>query len=209
MTMKNPEPGKNDRFDFERLTIYSKAIALTKRLAPITLEPPRKAAKLCDHLDRAVDSVLLNVPEGSGRTPRSKDRRHFYRIALGSAKEAASAVIALHAKGLISSTLYQDARALLLEIVRMLSVMAREWGTPSPRSTRPPAPGTVSEKGKRKSKGKGKGKRKRKRRRMWPVSPRAGEEYTDRRIRLVRRWSLSWSSLGIGIWRLGFRGERP
>ena len=124
--MKNPEPGTNDFFDFERLVVYQKTLELTRLVAPLILEPPKKAAKLCDHLDRAVDSVLLNVPEGSGRAPRSKDRRHFYRIALGSAKEAASAVIALHAKGYIGSTLYADARALLIEIVRLLVSMTRE-----------------------------------------------------------------------------------
>ena len=103
--MNRPEPKREELFDFEKLTVYMKAIELAKLLAPITLEPPKKAAKLCDHLDRAVDSILLNVPEGSGRAPRSKDRRHFYRIALGSAKEAASAVIALHVKGFVDSAL--------------------------------------------------------------------------------------------------------
>jgi four helix bundle protein len=124
--MKNPEPGNEDLFDFERLVVYQKALELVRLVTPITLEPPKKAANLCDHLDRAVDSVLLNVPEGSGRAPRSRDRRNFYRYALASAKEAASAVIALHAKGLTGPLLYADSRALLLEIVRMLAVMARE-----------------------------------------------------------------------------------
>ena len=124
--MNSPKPKREDGFDFEKFTVYQKSVELAKLIAPMTLEPPKKTAKLCDHLDRAVDSILLNVPEGSGRAPRSKDRRHFHRIALGSAKEAASAVIALDAKGLIDPDLYTQARALLLEIVRMLSKMARE-----------------------------------------------------------------------------------
>jgi four helix bundle protein len=120
------EPERGMVFDFERLVVYQKTVELTGLVAPIVLEPPKKAAKLCDHLDRAVDSILLNVPEGSGRAPRSKDRRHFFRIALGSAKEAASAIIALRAKGFIDHALYGSARGLLLEIVKMLSSMARE-----------------------------------------------------------------------------------
>jgi four helix bundle protein len=124
--MNRPEPNQEELFDFERLTVYQKTVELAALVAPITLEPPKKAAKLCDHLDRAVDSVLLNVPEGSGRAPRSKDRRHFFRIALGSAKEAASAVIALRAKGFIAPPIYGEARGLLIEIVKMLSAMARE-----------------------------------------------------------------------------------
>ncbi|MHC5039110.1 MAG: four helix bundle protein [Planctomycetota bacterium] len=86
----------------------------------------KKQPKLCDHLDRAVDSILLNVPEGSGRAPQSKDRRQFYRYALGSAKEGGSAVIGLNAKNLIDPKLYVQARALFLEIVRMLSAMTKE-----------------------------------------------------------------------------------
>ncbi|MHC4599818.1 MAG: four helix bundle protein [Planctomycetota bacterium] len=124
--MNRPEPKREELFDFEKLTVYQKTIQLAALVAPITLEPPKKAAKLCDHLDRAVDSILLNVPEGAGRAPQSKDRRHFYRIALGSGKEAASAVIALQVKGFIDPVLYGKARGLLIEIVRMLSSMTRE-----------------------------------------------------------------------------------
>ena len=124
--MNRPESKGEEIFDFENLVVYQKAVDLMKLIAPMILEPPKKAAKLCDHLDRAVDSVMLNVPEGSGRAPRSKDRRQFYRFALGSAKEGASAVIALDAKGLIDPDMYISARALLLEIVKMLSKMARE-----------------------------------------------------------------------------------
>ena len=51
------------------------------------------------------------------------DRRQFYRYALASAKEAASALNGLHAKSHIDAAPYADARALLLEIVRMLSKM--------------------------------------------------------------------------------------
>ncbi|MHC4598094.1 MAG: four helix bundle protein, partial [Planctomycetota bacterium] len=69
--MNRPELKREALFDFEKLTVYQKAVELAGLVAPITLEPPKKAAKLCDHLDRAVDSILLNVPEGSGRAPRS------------------------------------------------------------------------------------------------------------------------------------------
>jgi four helix bundle protein len=124
--MNRPEPKREEQFDFEKIIVYQRAIELAGFVAPITLNPPKKAAKLCDHLDRAVDSILLNVPEGAGRAPRSKDRRHFYRIALGSAKEAASAVIALHVKGFIDPGLYNKARGMLIEIVKMLSSMTRE-----------------------------------------------------------------------------------
>ena len=122
--MNHPEPRTERLFDFERLVVYQRTLELAKLLAPFLSKPPRKAAKLCDELDRATDSVLLNVPEGAGRAPGSKDRLHFYRIALGSAKEAASAVIGLHVKGHMGARLYSPARRLLLGIVSMLSALA-------------------------------------------------------------------------------------
>ena len=110
-------------FDFERLIVYQKALAFRLLANPITLYPPRKAADLADHLDRATDSVLLNVPEGNGHPRSSGNRRKHFSYALASAKEAASAWIALHAKGFLECVDFNPGRALLLEIVRMLSKM--------------------------------------------------------------------------------------
>ena len=95
----------------------------SRLLAPFTARPPKKGASTCDHLDRALDSVLLNIPEGAGRERRSKDRRRFYRIALGSAKEAASAANILKARRLLPAELGEKARGLLLEVVSMLTAM--------------------------------------------------------------------------------------
>ena len=124
--MSHPEPRRKAEFDFERLIVYQKSLALLELLAPFTAHPPKKAASPCDHLDRAMDSILFNVPEGAGRASGSKDRRHFYRIALGSAKEAASVVIVLHTRKHMGSVLCGKARILLLEIVSMLTSMSRE-----------------------------------------------------------------------------------
>ena len=114
---------RDDRFDFERLVVYQKALALRRLIQPLVSNPPRKAADLVDHLDRAADSVLLNVPEGNGYPRFSGNRRKHFSIALASSKEAASALIALHAKGFLEGGIFDRGRALLLEIVRMLSAM--------------------------------------------------------------------------------------
>ena len=95
-----------------------------RRITPLTSNPPRKAADLVDHLDRAADSILLNIGEGSGCIPQSKDRFRFNRIALKSAREALSALNTLHAKGQISAFLYHSLRPLAQEIIRMLKAMA-------------------------------------------------------------------------------------
>ena len=124
--MNRPEPKREENFDFEKLIVYKKAMALRRLIQPLTSKPPRKAAKLVDELDRAVDSILLNVPEGCGRPHLSKGRREFYRKALGSAKEGASALNILSVKEQIPAKMTQTARAFLLEIVRMLEAMIRK-----------------------------------------------------------------------------------
>ena len=78
--MKSSKP-EQDTFDFERLTVFQKALELLELLTPTLQNPPRKAASVIDHLDRAICSVLLNIPEGSGcpfllvvhASPDSKD----------------------------------------------------------------------------------------------------------------------------------------
>ena len=119
------EPERGVSFDFERLIVYQKSMELRRLINPITSNPPRKSANLVDHLDRAVDSVLLNIPEGNGYPRASGKRRTHFRIALGSAKEAASAVNVLRAKGQMPEDMGSKARSLLIEIVRMLEKMAR------------------------------------------------------------------------------------
>jgi len=119
------EPERGVLFDFERLIVYQKAMELRRIINPITSNPPRGSAHLVDHLDRAVDSILLNIPEGNGYPRSSGKRRNHFRIALGSAKEAASAVNALRAKEQMLEAMGGRARALLLEIVAILHCMSR------------------------------------------------------------------------------------
>jgi four helix bundle protein len=124
--MNHPEPKQEGTFDFEKLIVYRKSMALRRLIQPLTSKPPRKAAKLVDELDRAVDSILLNVPEGCGRPRSSKARREYNRKALGSGKEAASCLNVLGVKGQVPADMAYAARRLLLEVVRMLEVMTRE-----------------------------------------------------------------------------------
>jgi four helix bundle protein len=123
--MKNPksEPGPN--FDFERLIVFQKALRLLQTLAPFLGNPPRKAAAVTDHLDRALSSILLNIAEGSGKEPGSRDRKRFYRTALGSAKESGACLIVLAARGFHSGPSLCKGRRLCLEVVAMLRGMSR------------------------------------------------------------------------------------
>ena len=122
---KRSQPEPQDAFDFERLTVFQKALELLKLLAPTLQNPPRKAASVLDHLDRALCSILLNISEGSGKEPGSKDRKRFYRHALCSAKEVGGCLIISDIRGFISLSVSSRGRSLCLEVVRMLSKMTR------------------------------------------------------------------------------------
>ena len=113
---------RNERhgFDFERLVVYRLARKVFVLLAVWIARPPRKAAGLADQLERALGSILLNIAEGAGKEAGSKDRARFYRIAIGSAKEAAAALDILALRGLMSRAKAESARDMLLGVVRML-----------------------------------------------------------------------------------------
>jgi four helix bundle protein len=123
--MTNPNPGQKNVFDFEKLIAFQKSLTLLQLLSWLLSNPPRKTASVIDHLDRALSSVLLNMAEGYGKEAGSKDRKRFYRTALGSAKEAGACLIILEARGFLTRALQDKARGLLWEVVAMLSVMAR------------------------------------------------------------------------------------
>jgi four helix bundle protein len=122
--MTHPQGPHGELFDFERLIVFQRVLALVRLLTPMLDRPPRRAAKACEDLDRALQSMTFNIPEGCGRKDGSPDRKKFFGYALGSAKEAASQVIYLHIRGHLRETLYAEARELLLEIVRMLTKMS-------------------------------------------------------------------------------------
>ena len=60
---------------------YNLAISFYKQSKNIKLSGPMR-----DQFQRAVLSIPLNLAEGSAK-PTAKDRRKFYRIALGSLRE--------------------------------------------------------------------------------------------------------------------------
>ena len=118
--MNRPDPKREEQFDFEKLIVYRKTMELLNLINFLKANP----------LDRAVDSVLLNVPEGNGYPVGSGKRRTHFRIALGSAKESASAVNVLRAKDPMPKTMGVRARGLLIEIVSMLEKMSRYGASP-------------------------------------------------------------------------------
>jgi four helix bundle protein len=105
-------------FDFERMDVYRVSRDHLELVAKLETHP-----KLRDQLDRASDSILLNIAEGMGKPKGSKDRAKFFRIALGSAKEAACAWEVLCIRRIVLRDSASRARAMLSRVVAMLSRM--------------------------------------------------------------------------------------
>jgi four helix bundle protein len=123
--MDRPKPENGRYFDFEKLIVYRLARKVLAKLLPFLCKPARRAGSTADHLDRALDSIILNIAEGSGKPGGSKDRARFYRIALGSGKEAGAAVDLLALRGIIPADVCREARELLLEVISILHVLTR------------------------------------------------------------------------------------
>lgn len=69
---------------------YTVGLELVRSLRPIVDELKKYSADLSEQIERAANSIVLNVGEGARRAGR--DPRRFYTIANGSANEIQSAL---------------------------------------------------------------------------------------------------------------------
>ncbi len=81
------------------LRIHDVALELVREVAGVAREIERKDADLAGQLRRALSSAVLNIAEGSDQ--RGKRRDSHYSIALGSAREAWSAILVAEGWGYI------------------------------------------------------------------------------------------------------------
>jgi four helix bundle protein len=119
--------------DAEKLDCYR--IALEFQAIAVQLVPKRGCAELCDQLDRAGISIVLNIAEGCGRrSPADKGR--FYAMARGSATECAAILDLLGVRGLVDERLRLRGRSLLVRVVQMLTQLIARMATSAvaPRS---------------------------------------------------------------------------
>lgn len=74
-------------FGFERLDVYQLSVQVHRWALSQTF--PQGRAHIKDQCVRSLDSLVLNIAEGCGQRPGAARLNH-YRIALGSAAEAAA-----------------------------------------------------------------------------------------------------------------------
>jgi four helix bundle protein len=105
-------------FHHEKLTVYQRALVFAG-WSQTVIEVISKKTSTRDHLERAGDSIALNIAEGNGKFSR-RDRARFFQIAHGSALESAACLDPFIARRCCEPRAIVEGKALLQEIVRML-----------------------------------------------------------------------------------------
>jgi four helix bundle protein len=112
-------------FNFEKLDVWGRAVALADLAYRVTREfPDAERFGLTSQLRRAAVSVSANIAEGSSRASRGEFAR-FVEIATGSLFEVVSLAKVANRQGFLPDAAYQEIYAAAAEQVRMLSGLRR------------------------------------------------------------------------------------
>ena len=118
------------QFDHEKLDVYQAELEFVAWVTPLLTDVShphsRRVAEVCDQLDRASLSALLNTAEGNGKRQRPV-RAKFFDDARGSATECAACLDALVAKQACSPDRIQAGKGILLRVVSMLSKLVQKF----------------------------------------------------------------------------------
>jgi four helix bundle protein len=132
-----PPMNESPNFDHEKLDVYQVELGLvawvTDLIKDIKTAPHSFQREVCDQLDRASLSALLNTAEGNGKR-QGRQRAKFFDDARGSAVECAACLDAMVAKQLIASDRISDGKAMLLRIVGMLTKLVERFEETSYRA---------------------------------------------------------------------------
>ena len=110
----------------EKLTVYQRALEFASWSQDL-IESLTKKTSTRDQLERAGDSIALNIAEGNGKFSQ-KDRARFFQIAHGSALECAACLDLLVARRSCAGSATTRAKSILEEIVKMLFTMLNQLG---------------------------------------------------------------------------------
>jgi four helix bundle protein len=118
------------KFDHEKLEVYHFELEFIEWVTPLLDEAAAsvkgRTREVCDQLDRASLSTLLNTAEGNGKRQRQV-RAKFFDDARGSATECAACLDALVAKKVVPAERIAGGKDLLLKIVSMLSGLVNRF----------------------------------------------------------------------------------
>jgi len=136
MTPPNQNQPPRAAFDHEKLHAYQMEVRFLTWVSRIIDEAKSsahsKGREVCDQLDRASLSVLLNTAEGNGKR-RGQVRAKYFDDARGSATECAACLDAMVAKGIIPPESILEGKAMLIQIVSMLCGLVDRFDQPDCR----------------------------------------------------------------------------
>lgn len=104
-------------FDHEKLKVYQSALRFNEFANNVCRRIPK--SNITDQLDRASNSIVLNIAEGNGKYSK-KDRCSYFDISFGSSLESASCFDILFTRKLISNEELNTGKKMRKEIVSML-----------------------------------------------------------------------------------------
>lgn len=113
-------------FHHEKLIVYRRALEFAA-WSQILIDSLTKKTSTRDHLERAGDSIALNIAEGNGKFSL-KDRARFFQIAHGSALESAACLDLFVARRCCEQDAIAKGKLILEEIVKMLFAMLDHLG---------------------------------------------------------------------------------
>ena len=106
--------------DHEKLDVYKVSITFAAFSYDICKNLSGVDRHARDQLLRASQSIPLNIAEGNGKLP-SHDRRRFFQIANGSARECGAILDILSACGVISKDYENQGKTYINRIIAMLT----------------------------------------------------------------------------------------
>src|SRR5438445_418713 len=113
-------------FHHEKLKVYQRALEFAG-WSQVLIDAMTKKTSTRDQLERAGDSIALNIAEGNGKFS-TKVRARFFQIAHGSALESAACLDLFVARKCCDATAIVNGKSMLEEIVKMLFVMLDQLG---------------------------------------------------------------------------------
>ena len=108
----------------ESLTVYQRAIEFVAWASNLCKSHDALVGEIQSQLKRAFISIALNIAEGAGKQS-GRDQARFYDIARGSTLECAACLDVLVAMCIVLPQNVEPGKALLIEIVSMLTALAK------------------------------------------------------------------------------------
>jgi four helix bundle protein len=105
-------------FDHEKLKVYQKSLEYVEWIFDI-LDKLKSRSSIIDQIERASESILLNIAEGNGKYS-GKDKCRYFDISRGSSLECAACLDIMFKKKLIDQEIKTSGKLQLKEIVSML-----------------------------------------------------------------------------------------